>query len=255
MKCIKIFGFLFSFLGVYAQNDSTLIKLSKVVGDTISLEEKLKYKLFPYYKASDYRYSTVHFLKDSTYQLQSVIKDSVVVRKLSLKEVEWNRCLIEQQMNCTYSQKQTYSKNTEPLDNHEIKFKITYGGFFFSKSFQLEFQKKYKNFSFSWNSYDDYFMGSRSYVINEASLLYGLATNNRWIAASINAGFGVSSYNKYTNNGKTISDKYLLPGVALRGEALVTPLRFLGIGIYSCANLNLKKPILGIGLCLKLIFS
>lgn len=86
--------FLFITNTVFSQTTDNIYVISPVVGDTIDAKEKEKFRIFPYYKTSEYQYGIFYQLSDSTYLLKSLVKDTMVEKVFSKEEILWNKKMI-----------------------------------------------------------------------------------------------------------------------------------------------------------------
>ena len=81
--------------------------------------------------------------------------------------------------------------------------------------------------------------------INEIGLMLGYISKTRWGYMSVGTGPGVIQINDYNS-------RYLTFGAPFEVQAMLTPAQYFGIGGSLNANLNLKKPFVGISINLQI---
>jgi len=82
--------------------------------------------------------------------------------------------------------------------------------------------------------------------ITERAILYGRSMKSKYWLSSFAAGLS------YLSGEKSYQEKISTIGFPVEGQLFLTPLPFVGIGLYGLANFNLKCSFTGLLLCLQI---
>ena len=75
----------------------------------------------------------------------------------------------------------------------------------------------------------------------DVGVLYGVATQSRWVLVSASAGLGVAAIRETTYE-PTRTERSLAPAVPVEGQIFFRPFRNVGLGATVMANLNHVRP-------------
>jgi hypothetical protein len=113
--------------------------------------------------------------------------------------------------------------------------------------FGANFSYQAKNYIFSGriNYQSDFAMfTSPTISITEGGILYGICKKSKFWLSSVAGGLGFISGVRHNRRVSAL-------GIPIEGQLFVTPLPFMGIGLYGITDLNTKVTFYSIMLCLQ----
>jgi hypothetical protein len=235
-----------------------VVALSDIVGDTITSEENKRYRLFPFFKGSTLKYA-IFYKYDSIYLLRGWFTDTIIDKKINREQFRRMKALAEE--DSTVRMPSEKSSTGKPFS---VKIWGGGGAFLFSDFLSIAVQNKNHLFSFrrgNFNFVNDIF-GVSYYRVDDLALLYGLASRKKWICASASTGPALATIRRYhdsrfiagvfglTGSYYQLSEQRCL-GLAFQLDIALTPLPFLGVGLYLTGNYNKQQTVAGLGILLR----